>query len=148
MYDWNNPDLLARLNSGSAHQGFNQWFGAEGLAAGDGKVEIIAPIRPEMLQHHGYVHGGCLSALADMACAWAGAAASDKDVVTSNYSVHFLSPATGTLLRAKAHTIRSGKTLATVEAEVWTEEDGRDPKKVAAAMASIAILPERRPRAA
>ena len=148
MYDWNNPELLARLNAGSGGQGFNAWFGVQGLAAGDGKVEIIVPIKPELCQHHGYVHGGCIGALADMACAWAGAAASDQDVVTSSFPLHFLSPAMGDLLRAKAHTIRSGKTLATVEAEVWSEAEGRAPKKVAAAIASIAILPRRRTRAA
>ncbi|WP_407493482.1 PaaI family thioesterase [Pseudooceanicola sp. MF1-13] len=146
MYDWNNPALLARLNGNSAADGFNKWFGVQGLAAGDGKVEIIVPIRAELRQHHGYVHGGCIGALADMACAWAGAAASGQDVVTSNFTLHFLSPAVGDKLRAKARTIRSGRSLATVEAEVWCEAADKDPKLVATALASIAILPERRPR--
>ena len=139
MYDWNDPALLARLNGNSGAQGFNKWFNVQGLAAGQGKVEIIVPVRPELCQHHGYVHGGCVAALADMACAWAGAAAADKDVVTSNFTIHFLSPAIGTVLRAKANTIRSGRTIATVEAEVWAEADSKDPKRVATAIASIAI---------
>jgi len=146
MYEWNNPAMLARLNGNSAADGFNKWFGVEGLAAGNGKVEVTVPIKAELRQHHGYVHGGCIGALADMACAWAGAAASEKDVVTSSFTLHYLSPAIGDRLRAKANTIRSGRSVATVEAEVWCEAEGKEPKLVATALASIAILPERRPR--
>lgn len=146
MYPWSNPDTLSRLNGNSAAQGFNRWLGLEGLAAGEGRVEILLPLRDDMRQHHGYVHGGCIGALADMACAWAGAANEGKDVVTSNFTVHFLRPARGEALRAKARTIRNGKSVATVEAEIYAESEGQDPVLCATALAAIAILPERRPR--
>lgn len=146
MYDWSNPETLTRLNANSAAQGFNRWLGIEGVAAGEGKVEILLPLRDDMRQHHGYVHGGCIGALADMACAWAGAANEGKDVVTSNFTVHFLRPAQGDALRAKARTIRNGRSLATVEAEIFVEAEGQEPQLCATALASIAILPERRPR--
>lgn len=148
MYDWNNPEMLERLNNNSASAGFNKWFGIQGIAAGDGKVEITVPIRPDLCQHHGYVHGGVIGALADMACAWAGSVASGADVVTSNFSVHFLSPALGDTLRAKAFTIRAGRSVVTVEAEVWAEAEGKKPKQVAAALASIAVLPAKTPEPA
>ncbi len=146
MHPYNNPDILSRLNGNSAANGFNKWLGLEGLAAGDGQVEILLPLREDMRQHHGYVHGGCIGALADMACAWASAANGDRDVVTQNFTVHFLRPAIGKTLRAKARTIRSGRTVATVEAEIWIEADGSDPKLCATALASIAVLPDARPR--
>lgn len=145
MQSYNSPEILARLNAHSAAQGFNKWLGLEGLAAGDGKVEILLPLRDDMRQHHGYVHGGCIGALADMACAWAGAANDGRDVVTSNFTVHFLRPAMGQHLRAKARTIRAGRSVATVEAEIWVESDDKEPALCATALASIAILPERRP---
>ena len=145
MYPWNDQDALDRLNANSAANGFNRWMGLEGLAAGDGKVEILLPLRDDMRQHHGYVHGGCIGALADMACAWAGSVAAKGDVVTSSFSVHFLAPAMGDHLRAKARTIRAGRNVATVEAEIWSEAAGRAPKQVAQALASIAVLPDTRP---
>ena len=148
MYDWNEPHILDRLNGGSGAQGFNQWLGVRGLAAGQGRAELVMDVRPDHCQHHGYVHGGCLGALADTACAWAGAAASDADVVTASYTLHLLAPAIGQRLRAKARTIRRGRSLVTVEAEVWVERDGQSAKQVAAAVASIAVLPERRPSVA
>lgn len=148
MYDWNDPDLLARLKAHSAAQGFNAWLGMTPVAVGNGRVEMTVAVKPEICQHHGYVHGGVVGALADAACAWAGAAASGADVVTANYTLHFLAPAVGEVLRAKGRVIRSGRTLVTVESEVWAEAEGKEPKKVAAAMASIAVLPARQPEAA
>lgn len=143
MYDWNDPELLTRITNNSAKQGFNKWFGLTPVAVGNGQSEITVTVRPEICQHHGYVHGGCVGALADAACAWAGAAAAGGDVVTSSYTLHLLAPAVGETLRAKGRTIRSGRTMVTVEAEVWAEADGKPPKQVAAAMASIAVLPAR-----
>ncbi|WP_375690741.1 PaaI family thioesterase [Pseudooceanicola sp. LIPI14-2-Ac024] len=148
MYEWSNPEMLARLNSTSGTVGFNKWLQPRALAAGNGMVEIVVEVRDDMRQHHGYVHGGCIGALADMACAWAGAANEGRDVVTSNFTVHFLRPAQGTTLRAKARTIRSGRTLATVEAEILVETPGEAPRLCATALASIAVLPEARPRVA
>jgi uncharacterized protein (TIGR00369 family) len=143
MYDWNDPELLARMTTNSANQGFNKWFQVTPVAVGNGRSELTVKVRPEICQHHGYVHGGCLGALADAACAWAGAAASGSDVVTSSYTLHLLAPAIGHTLRAKGRTIRKGRSLVTVEAEVWAEADDKEPKLVAAAMASIAVLPAR-----
>lgn len=144
MYDWNDQAMLERMTTSSARQGFNDWFGLTPVAVGNGRAELTVEVKPDICQHHGYVHGGCVGALADAACAWAGAAASGADVVTANYTLHLLAPAMGDRLRAKGWTIRSGRTLATVEAEVWAEAEGKEPKLVATAMASIAILPERR----
>lgn len=138
--------VLQRLNRTSGGQGFNKWFGVQGLKADDTGAEILLEIRPEHCQHHGYVHGGCVASLADVACAWAGSAASNKDVVTSNFTIHYLSPAIGDRLRAKSRTIRAGRSQVTVEAEIWAEAEGRDPKLVAQALSGIAVLPERRPR--
>lgn len=143
MYDWNDAALLDRMTQSSAGQGFNKWFGLTPLAIGDGKAELLIKIRPDMSQHHGFVHGGCVGALADIACAWSGVAATGGDVVTSNYTLHLLAPAVGDQLRAKGRTIRAGRTTITVEAEVFAEAEGREPKLVAAAMASIAVLPDR-----
>lgn len=143
MYDWNDPELLERMTQNSALQGFNKWFGLTPVAVGQGQAELMVTVRPDICQHHGYVHGGCIGALADAACAWAGAAASGGDVVTSNYTLHLLAPAVGDRIRARGRAIRTGRTLVTVEAEVFAEAEGRDPKLVAAAMASIAVLPAR-----
>lgn len=143
MRDYSNPELEARLRQHSAGQGFNSWFGVECIAAGNGQVELLVEIRPDHLQHHGYVHGGCVSSLADTACAWAGASVALKDVVTSNFTFHFLRPAIGTHLRAYATTLRAGKSQATVEARIMAETEGKDPVLVGTGLTTIAILPDK-----
>lgn len=126
-----------------ARQGFNRWLAPELVAADENGVEVLLKIRPDMTQHHGYVHGGCVSALANSACAWAGAMTSGHDVVTSSYSIHLVAPATGSHLRARATTLRAGRSVATVEVQIFSEAEGSEPKLCAAGIASIAILPAR-----
>jgi len=140
MRDFSDAAMEARLNAFSRKQGFNAWFGMECVAAGKGQTELLLPVRPELTQHHGFVHGGCVSALADMACAWAGSTARGEDVVTSNFTIHFLAPAVGTHLRAHAKTVRAGRTTVTVEFTVNAEAEGKEPKLCATGMAGIAVL--------
>lgn len=66
--------------------------------------------------------------------------------MTSNFTVHSLRLAMGDGLRAKAQTIRSGKTMTKVSTEIWLESDRAAPRPCTTALASIAIRPEPRPR--
>ena len=132
--------MLERLNGNVLGQGFSGWLGIIPLRAEVGLIEFATQLRPEMTQHHGFAHGGIVGAMADNACAWAGALAAQCDVVTSSYSVHFLAPAKGERLRAVGRAIRAGKRVVTAEAQVYAESDGAEPKLVATALASVAVL--------
>mgnify|MGYP000406566075 CR=1 FL=1 len=141
--DFSDPEMEARLIANSQRQGFNNWFGVTCVAAGNGQVEVEVKIRPEHRQHHGYVHRGCVSSLADTACAWAAATAARADVVTSSFTFHFLKPASGDGLRAMARTVRAGRTQATVEVQVHSETEGLPPVLCGTGLATIAVLPAR-----
>lgn len=138
--DYMDTEMTERLVAHSQQQGFNKWFGVKCLAAGNGQVEIEVEIRPDHTQHHGYVHGGCVSSLADTASAWAAATASKQDVVTSSFSFHFLAPAKGSHLRAHAQTIKCGRRQATVEVQVFAETPDQDAKLCGTGLATIALL--------
>jgi uncharacterized protein (TIGR00369 family) len=127
-------DVVRRI---SLTQGFNAWLGVELLRMGDGEVEIALTLRQELTQHHGFAHGGVVGALADTACSWAAASAAG-DVVTASYNIHFVAPAKGTRLVAKAAVIRAGKRQSTVEAKVFIEAPGEPPRLAAVALAAIA----------
>jgi uncharacterized protein (TIGR00369 family) len=132
------PEMIERvLREHSGRQGFNCWLGVELIRARDGTVEITIPIKPDICQHHGYVHGGVAGALADTACAWA-AATAVGDVVTSNLTLQYLAPAKGSRLRATATVLKAGKRNVSVEARVFAEAAGEEPKLVAVALAMIA----------
>lgn len=141
-------EVATRLRKSSSGQGFNKWLAAQLIDFTDTSVAVGIDVREDMTQHHGFVHGGCVSALADMAAAWAGAISSGRDVVTSSFTMHFVSPALGSRLEARANAIRTGNTVATVEVQIFAQSPEKDEKLCAAGIASIAILPNSRPAGA
>ncbi len=116
--------------------GFSNWLGAEPIKVWQGESELLLEMRGELTQHHGFAHGAIVGLMADNACAWAGASAVG-DVVTGNYTINFLAPATGTHLRSKGTVMKAGKRQAVVRADVWSERAGEEPVLVAVAQATI-----------
>ncbi len=137
MHSYSDIEVENRLKTNALSNGFNAWLNVELVAAGNGQVESLLDIRPDMQQHHGFVHGGIVGALADNTCAWAAATVAG-DVVTSSYTLQFLAPAVGERLRAMAKTIKAGKRNISVETKVFCENKDGESKLVAVALASIA----------
>lgn len=123
--------------------GFTRFLDIEPLTVWDGVSELVVSVRDDMTQHHGFAHGAVIGAMADNACAWAGSSVLG-DVVTGSYSINFLNPARGTLLRARGQVVKAGKRQAVVQAEVWAEGDDQPP--VLAAVATATIIPTGIPR--
>lgn len=119
-----------------AKSGFSNWLQVEPVTVWKGQSELLLKLRPEMTQHHGFAHGAIVGLMADNACAWAGASVLG-DVVTGGYTINFLRPAKGDVLRAKGEVIKAGKRQAIVRADVFAHSDGADPVHVAAAQATI-----------
>ena len=119
--------------------GFNAWMKAELISAGGGAANILLPIREDMLQHHGFVHGGIIGTMADIACGWA-ASSLAGDVVTQSYTVQLLAPAIGNTLRAQGNVIKAGKRSVSAEARVFAVNKEGEEKLVATALATIAVL--------
>jgi len=131
------PALVAQaLRAVSAAQGFNAWLGVALLSVETGRVELAFPVRPELTQHHGFVHGGVLAAAADTVCAWTAASVAG-DVVTASFTIQFLSPAKGERLRAVGEALKVGKRQVSVQAKVYTETADAEPKLAAVALAAI-----------
>lgn len=139
MRDFSDPVAEKRLMEVAHSSGFSNWLGFELVAAGNGQTELSLAVRPEMRQHHGYVHGGVVATLADVASAWA-AATIAGDVVTGSINLHFLAPALGDRLVVRAAVLKSGKRQASVEAKVHAVSANGAEKLCGASMASIAIL--------
>jgi len=118
--------------------GFTNWLGVEPVKIWEGESELTLAIRPEHTQHHGFAHGAIVGLMADNACAWAAASVAG-DVVTGGYTINFLAPATGNLLRAKGKVVRAGKRQVVVQAEVWSE--GGDTGAKLAAVAQATVIP-------
>jgi uncharacterized protein (TIGR00369 family) len=123
-----------------AAQPFSQLLGAELTAMSPGSAELVVPIRPELMQQHGFVHGGVISYAADNALTAAGGSALGPAVVTSEYKINYLRPARGERLVARARVIQAGKRQAVCACEVWAVS-GQDEVLCAVAQGTIVTLP-------
>lgn len=91
-----------------------------------GFAELHLDKRPELVQQLGFFHGGLIGVLADNAT---GAAmmtllAENEGMLTVEYKINFLSPATGDRLIARAEVLRHGRTLTTARCDVFSVENG------------------------
>ncbi|WP_299948098.1 PaaI family thioesterase [uncultured Microbulbifer sp.] len=96
-------------------QAFTQFLHAELYHADKSSVEIRLPITPELLQQHGFVHGGVLSYLADNAITFAGGMALGGDALTSEFKINYIKPAKGNYLSAHAKAISAGNRFASAK---------------------------------
>ena len=128
------------MKTAAGRQGFNAWMNPEIIAAEPDMLVLEIEVRPEMTQHHGFVHGGCVSAFADTAAAWLAALATLKDVVTANYAIQLVAPANGARLKAEARLIKAGRSSVTVSVDVSSKQDTGEEKICATVLSSIAIV--------
>ena len=118
-------------------QPFSALIGARLNSLSEGKAELEVPIREELLQQNGYVHGGVISYIADNALTFAGGSVLGPAVLTSEYKINYLRPASGETLVARASVVNAGRREAVCRCEVFTTGAGRKETLCAAAQGSI-----------
>ena len=135
-----NPDLLALGRHVLAAQPFSTLLGAELVAFDPGRAELRLPIRDELKQQHGFVHGGAVSYLADNALTYAGGSVMPgQGVVTSEFKINYLRPARGVALVARASVVYAGKSQIVCRCDVFAIT-GTEEKLCATAQGTIAPL--------
>ena len=107
-------------------QPFSVLVGAELLRFSQGFAELKIPIRPELKQQHGFVHGGIISYAADNTLTFAGGSVLGPAVVTSEFKINYLRPATGDFLVARATVIYSSKSQAVCRCDVFVSNEGKE----------------------
>jgi uncharacterized protein (TIGR00369 family) len=124
-----------------AAQPFSQLLGAELLEFSAGSAELKIPIRPELKQQNGFVHGGVISYAADNALTYAGGSVLGTSVVTAEFKINYLRPAVGEFIVARASVVYAGKTQAVCRCEVYAVSNDSE-KLCAVAQGTIAALAE------
>lgn len=132
-------DLLALGQRVLASQPFSGLLGAQLLRFGEGGAELRIPIRAELKQQHGFVHGGVISYAADNALTYAGASALGPAVVTAEFKINYLRPATGEFILARATVIHAGANQAVCHCDVFVSTGDRE-SLCATAQGTIARL--------
>lgn len=121
-------NIEQRVQESFARQPVMATIGATLTRVKPGEVTIELPIRLDLTQQHGFVHAGIVTLVVDTACGYAAltlmppAAA----VLTVEFKVNFLSPATGEKLIARGWVIKPGKTLMVCMGEVHARNGGED----------------------
>ena len=92
-------------------------------------------------QAEGYVHAGVIATMADHSCGCAGGTLvrADEIVLTIEFKVNLLRPATGEALICFARVIKPGKTIIVCEAEVFSQKRQRE-KLVAKTIVTLAVV--------
>ena len=102
-----------------AAQPFSRLVGARLAAFRAGEAVLDVPVRADLLQQNGFVHGGVLAYTADNAVTFAGGSVLGPSVLTGGLSITYLRPASGDLLRARATVAHAGRRQAVCRCDVF-----------------------------
>lgn len=117
--------LFEKANSVFETIPFVQLVGMELIEMRDGEATVNLKMRDELRQPHGLLHGGATASLIDTAMAFAVVTklAKDEKASTVDLNIHFLRPVTKGEISCTAKIVKAGKTLLTVSAEVFDDEE-------------------------
>ena len=115
----NNEQLMERLNSSSMFLQSNDMRVTE-VRQGYAKVEMI--IDEQILNIHGFVHGGALFSLADTV-AGAASFATGRDSVTLTGTINYIKPGRGGKLLGIAQEISRGRTTGVYEVFIFNDRN-------------------------
>jgi uncharacterized protein (TIGR00369 family) len=93
----------------------------------EGFARLEMPVRKDHRNTVGYLHGGIISSLLDIACAVSGSycISSDMVSVTVNLNTNFMTPHTGAIAVAEAELIRSTKSLFFAQSRLIDADSNR-----------------------
>ncbi len=119
-------------------QPFSSMLGTEITAFSEEGAVLEIPVREELLQQNGFVHGGVVSYIADNALTFAGGSALGPEVLTSEYKINYLRPAAGGRLVARASVVYAGKRQDVCRCDVLSVAEDGEEKLCATAQGTIA----------
>jgi uncharacterized protein (TIGR00369 family) len=131
----------AAIREAVGKQGFMKLVGAKIGALSPGRAVMNLDRRAEVLQQHGFFHGGVIAFLVDNATTIAAGTLADRAssaVLTAEYKINFTAPARGDRIICEAQVLKPGRRMSVVEAKVFSHE-GDAAKLCAVALATIAI---------
>lgn len=135
------PDFERRVRASFARQAAMGLIGATMTAVEPGRCTIELPVRTDLTQQHGFVHGGIVGMIADSAGGYAAFTLmpADASVLTVEYKINMLAPAKGERLVAVGSVLKPGRTLSIVRADVFAIDAGGE-KLIAAMQQTLMVM--------
>jgi len=110
-----------RIEAALRNVPFAKLLGIEVDSIESGVARLALPVREELKQNHGMVHGGAIASLIDTATAFAiltVVPARDR-VTTIDLTISYLRPLTKGRATAEAKVVRMGRRIIAVTAEIY-----------------------------
>jgi uncharacterized protein (TIGR00369 family) len=102
-------------------RGFIEYCGFKAVDIKRGRVESALHVADHHRQQDGFVHAGVMAAMADHTAGYAGFTTIDdaRRILTVEFKINFLRPASSRVLKCIGQVIREGNSLIVAEAEVY-----------------------------
>ena len=131
---------MERIRESFDRQGLMRTLGAVLESVESGIVTITCGFDERLTQQHGLFHGGVVASLVDVACGYAALSVmpAEQEVLTVEFTVHFLKPAKTDRLVAVGRVIQAGRTLTVCEGSVFDATRTRVLARMTATMMAVA----------
>ncbi|WP_299312723.1 PaaI family thioesterase [uncultured Halomonas sp.] len=138
-----NPDYRREVERIFQAAPFIRALGAEAREIAPGLCVTRLAVRQDHQQQDGFVHAGVQATLADHTAGAAGATLIPEGtiVLTAEFKINLLRPASGPELRCVGRVLKPGRTLIVVESEVYGGPSGE--ALVAKATVTLAVVTPR-----
>jgi uncharacterized protein (TIGR00369 family) len=121
------PSFETRIRASFDKQGLMNTLGASLMRVAPGAVDIALSPGPAVSQQHGFVHAGAVAAIADTAAGYAALTLMPPGagVLTTEFKINLVAPASGERILARGRIVRAGRTLTLAQSEVFSETAGQ-----------------------
>jgi uncharacterized protein (TIGR00369 family) len=119
---------LSRVQASFDKQGLMRTLGASILRIAPAAVDIALGASSSVSQQHGFVHAGAVAAIADTAAGYAALSLMPPGagVLTTEFKINLVAPATGERVVARGRVIKAGRTLTLATTEVFSVTAGEE----------------------
>lgn len=131
-----------RIHASFSRQAFLALLEAKLDHAEKGKVIISCARKENLTQQQGFLHGGVVATLADVSCGYAALTTmpDDAEVLTVEFKINLLRPASAETIIATGEVVKSGRTLVIAESTIT---DASDETVIAKMLATMIVSPVR-----
>ena len=122
-FEAQDSNFEGRVRGSFSEQKIMRLIGASLTLVEPGVVEIEIPTRDDLSQQDGFMHAGIVTTVLDSACGYAAYTLmpADSRVLSVEFKVNLLAPASGNLVTARAEVKRYGKTLTVCTADALAD---------------------------
>lgn len=131
--------IQARIRKNFEKQHFMSYLGAKLETIEEGRVSISVEKAAHLSQQTGFIHAGVITTIADSAAGYAAWSMmpENSDVLSVEFKVNLMRPASGSKIIAHAQVIKSGRQITVVEADVEDVDTGKVIAKFQGTMISV-----------